>query len=93
MKQDSSELFNQYSRALVSLTIYTQKQGLLATVITHCYNPSPTGKVQYHSLEQAPPGARRGLGGCGQQWAPKLVLASGGLVLAIVGNHSNPSPV
>lgn len=61
MKQDLLELFNQYSRALVSLTIYIQKQGLLATVIiTHCYNPSPTGKVQYHFLEQAPPRPRRG---------------------------------
>lgn len=59
MKQDSSELFNQYSRALVSLTIYIQKQGLFATVITHCYTLSPTGKAQYHSLEQVPRGAGR----------------------------------
>lgn len=49
--------------------------------------------MQYHSLEQAPPGARRGLGGGGQWWVPKLVLASGGLVLAMIGSYSNPSPV
>lgn len=41
--------------------------------------------MQYHSLEQAPPGARRGLGGCGQRWVPKLVLASGGFILAMIG--------
>lgn len=46
--------------------------------------------MQYHSLEQAPPGARRGLGGCGQRWAPKLVLASGGLVLAIMAATLTP---
>lgn len=78
MNQDSSELFNQYSRALVSLTIYIQKQELLATVITHGYNPSPTGKVQYHFLEQAPPGAQEGTGRTWAEVGTQARLGSGG---------------
>lgn len=54
------------------MSIYIQKQGLLATVITHCYNPSPTGKVQYHFLEQAPPGAQKGAGDVGRGGHPSL---------------------
>lgn len=88
MKQDSLELFNQYSRALVSLTIYIEKQGLLATVITHCLLESESYWEGAVSFPRA--GSTRGQEGAGRVWAAVGTQACLGLWWAGSGHYWQP---